>query len=145
MPDGRGGNRPPRNPAAVSNPQSGQRTDGGAGSKKQPIRVAPGGAYGERKALTEQQQGAPMSAGGASAPSPGGPSGSPGEAGVPGGGAFAPTQRPNEPNNQIANLQMQNPLAANPQAALRAMYGRYPHPAIKRLIDWSAYGSRPPR
>jgi hypothetical protein len=30
-----------------------------------------------------------------------------------------------------------NPLAQNPQAALRVMYQRYPHPAIKRLIDWS--------
>lgn len=52
-----GGNHPPANPAMVSGPgQLSQRTDGGPGNEKQPIRVAPGGAYGDRKAAVEQQQ-----------------------------------------------------------------------------------------
>ncbi len=76
------------------------------------------------------------------------PSGGGGQAqggGPPVGGAFGPTQRPNESNAQGASIQQQNPLASNPQAALRVMYAQFPHPAIKRLIDWSAYGSKPPR
>ena len=33
----RGGYRQPSKPAAVATPQGGQRTDGGAGSSKQPL------------------------------------------------------------------------------------------------------------
>ena len=138
---GRGGNQPPRNPAAVSNPGSGRRTDGGAGSKSQPIRVPDGGAYGARKAAETQQAGAPMAGG---SPQGSGGGGVPtGGAGPPaGGGAFGPTQRPGEsPSAPVAN----NPVAQNPQEALRVMYANFPHPAIKRLLDMSNYGSRPPR
>jgi hypothetical protein len=56
-------------------------------------------------------------------------------------GVFGPTQRPNEPNNAMPNAQLANPAAASPQAALRVLYSKYPHPAIARLIDWSASGS----
>lgn len=44
-----------------------------------------------------------------------------------------------------ANFSMNQTVAQNPQAALRVMYSKFPHPAIKRLIDWSAYGQHPPR
>lgn len=51
-----GGYRPPSNPAPVSGPGAmSARTDGG-----QRIRDLPDGEYGENKAFTEQQQGAPM-------------------------------------------------------------------------------------
>ena len=138
MPDGRGGYRQPRNPAAVSGPGAlSQRTDGGAGSTKQPIRVPSGGRYGERKAATEQQAAAPMATGGPSVPPP--PSPGTGAGGVastpPASGAFGPTQFPTEPNDAGLDSPMSNPLAANPQALLRVMYARFPHPAIARLLD----------
>ena len=137
----RGGYRKPARPAAVSVPQSGARTDGGP-ADKQPMRVASGGAYGERQAAEDQQRGAPMAAGGPSAPGPGGPpAGSPGP-GPTGGGAFGPSQMPNEPNIAGAS-QEQDMMARNPQAVLRVLYSRFPHPSIARLIDWSSSGGNP--
>jgi len=54
----RGGYRRPGNPAPVSGPgKFSRRTDGGP---QQGAKVAPGGKYGERKQLMEQQQAAPM-------------------------------------------------------------------------------------
>jgi hypothetical protein len=137
---GRGGTQQPRQPAAVSNPQSGARTDGGAGSKSQPLRVASGGAYGERKAATEQQQAAPLASGGMGQPSAGG--GSAPSMGAP-GGAFGPTQRPHEDNATGVGGPANDALARNPQAALRVMYAKFPHPAIARLIDWSGSTGQP--
>ncbi len=135
MPDGRGGNQPPRNPAAVSNPQSGRRTDGGAGSKKQPLRAPAGGKYGERKATLDQQRGAPLAAGQASAPSPtmGAVSGAPQPAvsGGDAGGIFGPTTQPQ------ATPQMGTPRQAmveDPQMFLRVLYSEFPHPAIAALL-----------
>ena len=128
----------PRTPSGtppVSNPQTGARTDGGA---SQPVRVPTGGPYGSRKELTEQQQSAPMAVAPPSAtaaPSPrqqGGVGNA--QAGVP---MFGPTERPNEdPTTGLADPSS-NPIAANPQLALRVIYGKFPHPAIARLIDWS--------
>lgn len=55
-----GGYQKPSNPAPVSGPgRLAKRTDGGPA---QPQRIAPGGAYGERKDMAEFQTGAPMSA-----------------------------------------------------------------------------------
>ena len=52
----RGGYRQPSNPAPVSGPGAlSARTDGGAGSSKQPIRRIPGQAYGEGKAFFKKQ------------------------------------------------------------------------------------------
>ncbi len=96
MPDGRGGYQQPKNPAAVSTPGSGRRTDGGAGSKKQPLRLPSGGAYGQRQAAQQQQQAAPLAAG-AVGPSGGG-GGAPAAPPIEQVGAFGPTQRPNESN-----------------------------------------------
>ena len=138
---GRGGYQQPRNPAAVSNPQSGARTDGGAGSKGQPLRVPSGGAYGQRKAATEQQQAAPLATG-TSAPAGGAGGASPSSA-APSAGAFGPTQRPHESNSMGVGGPQNDALARNPQAALRVMYAKFPHPAIARLIDWSSSGGVP--
>lgn len=56
----RGGYRKPGNPAPVSGPGAlSRRTDGGP---MQGPKVAPGGKYGERKAMQEMQAAAPMAA-----------------------------------------------------------------------------------
>ena len=89
----RGGYRKPSNPAPVSNPGSGRRTDGGP---TQAARYMAGGQYGEGRALMEAQQGAPMAA----APQPR-VSGAPAAAAVknlpPITPLTAPSERPNEP------------------------------------------------
>ena len=127
-----GGYRKPARPAAVSLPQSGARTDGGAGDK-QPIRTPTGGAYGEAKALTEQQQGAPMAAGGPGSQG----SGSQGQGGGglpgPGGGGFGPTQRPNESITAGTTAGFgENDIQAN--AVLQKIYESYPSPYIRGLL-----------
>ena len=127
-----GGRRQPARPAAVSTPQSGARTDGGAGSKSQPLRVPTGGAYGEAGALTEQQQGAPLAAGGGS-PVPTGGAGLGGKPAAGGGGAFGPTQRPNEP--VTAGQPSQAAGGSDSLVVLRAMYDKYPSPYILSLLQ----------
>ena len=128
----RGGNQPPRNPAAVSNPQSGNRTDGGAGSTSQPIRVPTGGAYGQTGAATAQQGGAPMASGGPAAPGAE-TAGGPAPAEAMGGGVFGESERPGEPATLGAGTGMEN-AAANVDHMLRLMYAKFPHPAIGRLM-----------
>jgi len=133
-----GGARTPNHPAAVSGPGAlSQRTDGGAGNAKQPIRVPSGGKYGERQAAEQQQASAPMASSGPLTSAPTGTGG--GNLAPPpvAGGAFGPTQRPNEANTAGAGQQM-NPVAQNPQAFLRVLYSQFPHPAIERLVDWSS-------
>ena len=137
-----GGYRKPANPAPVSLPQSGRRTDGGA-ADKQPIRTPTGGGYGEAKALTEQQQAAPMAAGGPGPMGKGRPGGGGAAPPPQQGGAFGPTQRPNEPNDAGAQGQPMNPVAQNPQAFMRVLYSQFQHPAIERLVDFSARRDKP--
>lgn len=88
----RGGYRQPGNPAPVSGPGAlSKRTDGGPG---QPVRTPSGGAYGDRQALDQMQQAAPLSA------SPGGDVGSPQPAADVSAnvvGLDAPTQMPDTP------------------------------------------------
>lgn len=80
MANGHGGDRTPRNPAAVSGPGAlSGRTDG------QAQRIASGGGYGDRKEMQEIQAGAQMQGGGGQPPA---------APPVPFG---APTQRPGEP------------------------------------------------
>ncbi len=132
MAEGHGGRRTPRDPAAVSNPRSGQRTDGGAGSKTQPLRVPTGGGYGEARALTEQQQAAPLPvADGQGVPSGGGAAGG---AGVPAPLSpelGAPTNRPGESVMAGAVPPNQPP---DTQAELQALYNLYPSPWIGKLL-----------
>lgn len=88
----RGGYRQPANPAPVSGPGPlARRTDGGPG--KQPIRVPSGGAYGDRQALEQMQQAAPVAA------SPGGDVGAPEPADLMSQvvGFDQPTQQPDTP------------------------------------------------
>lgn len=87
----RGGYRQPGNPAPVSGPGAlSKRTDGGPG---QPVRAPSGGAYGERQALEQMQQAAPLSA------SPGGDVGAPEGADLTANlvGFDAPSQQPDTP------------------------------------------------
>jgi len=134
---GRGGYRQPARPAAVSNPQSGARTDGGAGSKSQPIRVPTGGAYGDAKALREQQQGAPLAVGGrddgsvaqVSASGPGGDGGP----GVPpiASDLFRPTERPGEQMPALPVPQQ----APEADVVLRQLVKAYPSPWLLRMLQ----------
>ena len=132
----RGGRRTPKNPAPVSGPGAlSRRTD----SAPKPSEAG-GRPYGERKNLEALEGAAPM----ASAPS--GSSPPVGAAPpIPVPNAFGPTTRPYEDPTMGAMSPLTNPVAQNPQAALRVMYSKFPHPAIARLIDWSAWGSHPPR
>ena len=129
---GRGGPRQPAQPAAVSGPGAlSARTDGGAGSKRQPIRAASGGNYGEHGALESQQQGAPLpdesggSGGGASAGPSAAPSGGP-------PGLFGPTNRPQEAITAGAITPGQNQL--DPDSLLRLLYAKRPSPYLARLL-----------
>lgn len=88
----RGGYRKPNNPAPVSGPGAlSRRTDGGPvqGAKE----MSAGGKYGERKALQELQQSAPMQ--GNTIPSAPVPNITPPR--TPVTNLFAPTERPDEP------------------------------------------------
>lgn len=85
--------KPVSGPSALS-----QRTDltpqGAQASRGQPIRVAPGGAYGDRQASIQQQQAAPMAAGGGS---PAGGQAAQAAAPAPPLNVFGPSDRPFEP------------------------------------------------
>lgn len=94
----RGGYRKPNNPAPVSGPGAlSRRTDGGPvqGAKQ----MAANGKYGERKALMEMQQAAPMQGNPTpSTPTPTVPtSAAPTMQRQPITNLFAPTERPQEP------------------------------------------------
>ena len=124
------GKRPPDKPAPVSGPGAlSQRTDGGAG---QPIRSVPAEFQGQRQALTEQQEGAPLAAGGGPSLPGGPPTGEGLVPGLPAGGILGPTEFPDEPLN--AGLGKPQVIPRNIDDALHAMYGRYPHPDILRLL-----------
>ena len=126
---GRGGYREPANPAAVSGPGAlSQRTDGGAG---QPIRVASGGAYGERQAAEAQQGAAPMAAGGPGGPSPGGAA--PPTPAAPDVGVFGPSSMPNQPITTGATGPMGEP-PPDPNLVLRQAVMQYPTPWMLRLL-----------
>lgn len=114
---------------------------------RQPIRVAPGQPYGERKALEGLQKAAPMAAA-PPAPVPempantGAPPAAQQAAGSPAYGrdAFGPTIRPDEP---ITTGVPRGPgpvgsswyLKEDPKTLLRAAYEAYPDPWILRLLN----------
>jgi len=90
----RGGYRQPGNPAPVSGPGAlSRRTDGPQGGGSQPVRAPSGGKYGDRQALEQLQQAAPLSA------SPGGDVGAPEAAPIDANviGFDQPTQQPDTP------------------------------------------------
>lgn len=118
----RGGYQKPERPAAVSGPGAlSQRTDRG-----QPIRVAPGGNYGERKALEAQQAAAPM----ATSPAPAGGEPAVRSPGPPLPDVFAPSDGPRP------GVDMQPPPPApDPYAFIAAAYSVYPDPALAALLQ----------
>lgn len=118
------------------------RTDlspqGSAASRGQPVRVASGGAYGDRQRLEQQQQAAPLAAGrdpGQHDPRVVDAATGPVSAAE---GVFGPTQRPGEPNT--AGIPMgAGPGAsvldtADPDAVLQAAYALFPHPELLRAL-----------
>jgi hypothetical protein len=134
----RGGKNYPARPAPVSGPgKLSRRTDGGAGSKSQPIRTPTGGDYGAATQIREAQQAVPLEAAPSTAVGAGGAPSSPTTAPpsappVP-GGVFGPTERPNEPPTAgIAGAQTPVP---NTDDALRALYSVFPHPQLLQLIS----------
>jgi len=123
----RGGYREPSKPAAVSGPGAlSARTDGGAGSKTQPIRRIPGQAYGEGQALVEQQQSAPLPVARKTQ--------QPTRLNI-----FAPTERPAEPITEGAMLGPGSPPAQaideDANMLLAAMYQVFPSSLISELIN----------
>jgi len=134
---GRGGYRQPAKPAAVSNPGSGARTDGGAGSKRQPVRVPSGQTYGDRAPSEAQQRAIPLpdtsgplagaGGGGAGGAAPPGPVGGAGlEDGV-----FGPTDRPMEAPTAGA---MPGSQPMDPQILIRQLYQKHQVPWLMRLL-----------
>ena len=118
----RGGYRQPSNPAPVAT-QDRNRTDGGPGNAKQPLRRLPAADYGENKAFVEQQQAAPLPVAG--------------EAVSP--NVFAPTERPGEPATQGVPIGPgagpSQVLPDNTDIILQALYQVNPHPSIIELIN----------
>jgi hypothetical protein len=120
----RGGYRQPAKPAPVATPQGGQRTDGGPGSSKQPLRRLPDADYGANKAFVEQQQAAPL----------------PVQQGIPTApNVFAPTERPGEPATQGLPIGdgagPQQQIADNTDAILQALYQINPTPTLLEIIN----------
>lgn len=121
---GRGGSRTPAKPAPVSGPGAlSQRTDGG-----QPIRVAPGGDYGSRKTLEAQQRAIPLPEAGATGSTPRGRLSGP----LP--QLTAPPQIPGRPTARPPVNAVQQLATLDPDALIRLMYRRFPHPALARLL-----------
>lgn len=127
MARGRGGKRTPEDPAPVSGPGAlSQRTDG------QPTRSFPAEFHGQRQALEGLQGAAPMAdrSGGGPAGSGAPPSG--GAGGPFPTGMLGPTRFPNEPVS--AGVTEPQVIPRDPDALLRAIYQKYPHPDIARLL-----------
>lgn len=125
----------PKRPAPVSGPGAqSRRTDGGAGSKGQPLRVPTGGDYGDAKNLEEQQKAAPLAT-----TSPGLPAGPPNSGGggalTPGPeGVFGPTQNPGTPLN--AGLpQPGQPSPLDGETLVRILFEKYPSEYLARLME----------
>ena len=128
----RGGRRTPSKPAPVSGPSAlARRTDGGAG---QPIRAAAGGTPGvENPNLPALQEAAPLAAGGLPPRNPSHPP----SAANPFLDVFRPSDRPQE--DPAAGVQGEPQiLNRDPDALLRILYSKFPHPDIARLINPSA-------
>ena len=127
-----GGARVPARPAAVSGPGAlSQRTDGGPGSRTQPIRVAPGGAYGQTQAAEQQQAAAPMSAGGSRGAPAAGQSGPV----APPKDIFGPTTMPQQPITAgVMGPQGGEAIQPDPDMLLRQIVQKYPTPWMFRLL-----------
>lgn len=131
----RGGYQKPSSPAPASGPGAlSQRTDGGP-ADSQPIRVAPGGEYGERQDMQNLQASAPM----AQAPAVRRQMPSVDVTPFP-----AATTRPDEPVTAGVDvgpgagssaLGMEQPVSGSLSAVLRKMAGNDPTGDVGRLFD----------
>jgi hypothetical protein len=130
---GKGGRRQPANPAPVSTPGSGRRTDGGAGSERQPLRLAPGQPHGARAEMAAAQQAAPMQAGAEAVSGTPAPSGPPAPPPLPEGGIFGPSMQPDMPI-RIAGTSVEPIDAAT---VIRVLYSKRPTPWLARLLNGS--------
>jgi hypothetical protein len=105
----------------------------------QPVRVAPGGRYGSRKALESAQKAIPLPAGGIPARA------APGE-GIPvvRPDVFGPTNRPNEPVTAGAQLgpgpSNLGVLPDDPGELLRILNTMFPSPGTRRMIERMSRG-----
>ena len=127
----RGKKKPVSGPGALS-----QRTD--LNAQNQPVRVATGGAYGERKALESQQAGAPLASNTGSPSQAGGLPSRPVAAPSTPNGIFGPTQRPDQSGLTGAGLPGipgSSVLPEDPDMLLRAMFSIAPNPYLLRLIQ----------
>lgn len=132
----RGGRRTPSRPAPVSGPSAlSQRTDGGP---SQPVRLAPAEQYGDRTAMRQLQQAAPMAAGGGppAVDAAGLPQQRPNVGDM--GGVFGPTGRPGEP----ATAGMPFGAGPGPRPSttvdfVRALYSRFPNSDMRELLEWA--------
>ena len=118
---GRGGYRQPSNPAPVATPNR-NRTDGGPGSKTQPLRRLPNADYGANKEFVEQQQSAPL----------------PVANQVASPNVFAPTERPGEVATQGVPLgpgASPESLPDNTDLILQALVQINPSPILIELIN----------
>ena len=114
---------------AVSGPGAlSQRTDLAPGG--QPVRVASGGAYGDRKRLESQQSAAPL----ASRANPTAPARVTPAATAAAPTAFGPTQYPSEAPN-AGTFQRSSVLPEDPDMLLRVMYQINPNPYLLRLLQ----------
>lgn len=134
----RGGYRQPAKPAPVATPQGGQRTDGGPGSSKQPLRDIPGMPYGEQQQLLNQQRAAslPVNQGMQINTRPPSQS-SPNRPNV-----FAPTERPQEAPTAGSPLGPGMVPSVNTESidiTLAAMYEVSKSPIILDLINRRKY------
>lgn len=144
----RGGSRTPQNPAPVSGPGAlSRRTDGGAGSKTQPIRVPTGQPYGARAQNIAQQQAAPLpdrrptgpgegpsGPAGVAPPNPLAPAG-PGTLRTAPQSVFGPTARPFEPPTAGLGASLSPGLRPGEvDDALAMLYSVLPHPQLLALI-----------
>lgn len=127
MARGRGGYQPPRKPAAASGPGAlSQRTD------RVPALQRSGLPYGDNKAINEQQASAPLNPQAQSGP------GTPGPAPT-GANFYDGTRRPGEPLTAGVDFgpgagAQQPLLGEDPNAFLRALAERFPHPDLDRLL-----------
>ena len=123
----------PKRPAPVSGPGAqSRRTDGGPGSKSQPLRTATGGPYGSAKASEDQQKAAPL----ATADTPPGVAGGaapPIEEPSAGGVFGAATERPGTPLN--AGLGGPDQVPLDGLTMLEVLFENYPSQYLARLMQ----------
>ncbi|MFQ5524260.1 MAG: hypothetical protein ACE5F5_11925 [Acidimicrobiia bacterium] len=93
---------------------------------KQPVREVPAAKHGDRQALTELQQAAPLPA--PAAPGEGGaPTGVPSPLPPPGLDVFAPSENPGQPDTTV--------LPPDEYALIDALYARFPNEDLRRLKE----------